>query len=135
MFPFVRSSLTNSKLSPEEAILAFLGLEAPLQHIVQSTFLNKNRIIIANMYSRYLGFPGGAVVKNPPASAGNVGLTPEPGRSPEEGNGNPFQYSFLGTHGQRSLVRYSRVATKSRTQLSMQAQQTPPVHLSLKRFI
>ena len=105
MFPFVRSSLTNSKLSPEEAILAFLGLEAPLQHIVQSTFLNKNRIIIANMYSRYLGFPGGAVVKNPPASAGNVGLTPEPGRSPEEGNGNPFQYSCLGSPMGRDGLR------------------------------
>ena len=96
MFPFVRLSLTNSKLSPEEAILAFLGLGAPLQHIVQSTFLNTNRIIIANIYSRYLGFPGGALVKNPLASAGNAGLIPEPGKSSEEGNGNLFQYSCLG---------------------------------------
>ena len=28
-----------------------------------------------------LGFPGGAVVKNPPASAGDVGSSPGPGRS------------------------------------------------------
>ena len=27
------------------------------------------------------GFPGGSVVKNPPASAGDVGLIPVPGRS------------------------------------------------------
>ena len=27
------------------------------------------------------GFPGGAVVKNPPASAGHMGLSPGPGRS------------------------------------------------------
>ena len=27
------------------------------------------------------GFPGGTVVKNPPASAGNTGLSPGPGRS------------------------------------------------------
>ena len=27
------------------------------------------------------GFPGGAVVKNPPASAGDTGLSPAPGRS------------------------------------------------------
>ena len=27
------------------------------------------------------GFPGGAVVKNPPASAGDMGLSPGPGRS------------------------------------------------------
>ena len=26
-------------------------------------------------------FPGGAVVKNPPANAGDVGLSPGPGRS------------------------------------------------------
>ena len=28
-----------------------------------------------------LGFPGGAVVKNPPANAGDAGLSPSPGRS------------------------------------------------------
>ena len=28
-----------------------------------------------------LGFPGGAVVKNPPASAGDTGSIPGPGRS------------------------------------------------------
>ena len=28
-----------------------------------------------------LGFPGGAVVKNPPANAGDMGLSPGPGRS------------------------------------------------------
>ena len=39
------------------------------------------------------GFPGGSVVKNPPANAGDVGLIPGSGRSPGEGNGNPFQYS------------------------------------------
>ena len=27
------------------------------------------------------GFPGGAVVKNPPASAGDMGSSPGPGRS------------------------------------------------------
>ena len=47
-----------------------------------------------------LGFPSGAVVKNPPANAGatgDAGLIPGSGRSPEEGNGNPVQYSCLGT--------------------------------------
>ena len=28
-----------------------------------------------------LGFPGGAVVKNPPANAGDMGSSPGPGRS------------------------------------------------------
>ena len=42
------------------------------------------------------GFPGGAVVKNPRASAGDTCSVPESGRSPGEGNGNPLQYSCLG---------------------------------------
>ena len=40
-------------------------------------------------------FPGGSVVKNLPANAGNEGLIPGSGRSSGEGNGNPFQYSCL----------------------------------------
>ena len=46
--------------------------------------------------------PSGSVVKNLPASAGDMGLIPElgrfpgSGRSPREGKGNPFQYSCLG---------------------------------------
>ena len=44
------------------------------------------------------GFPDGAVMKNPPASAGDagdLGLIPGSGRSPSGGNGNPLQYSWL----------------------------------------
>ena len=41
-------------------------------------------------------FPGGSVVKNLPAKAGDAGFIPGLGRSPREGNGNPLQYSFLG---------------------------------------
>ena len=44
------------------------------------------------------GFPGGAVVKNSPAKAGDdrdMGSTPGAGRSPGAGNGNPLQYSCL----------------------------------------
>ena len=41
------------------------------------------------------GFPGGSVVKNPPANAGDTGLIPGSGRSSGEGNGNPLQYSCL----------------------------------------
>ena len=37
-----------------------------------------------------MGFPGGSVVKNPPANAGDMGLIPGPGRSPGEENGNPL---------------------------------------------
>ena len=45
-----------------------------------------------------MGFPGGTVVKNLPASAGDtgdVGLILGPGRSPGVENDNPLQYSCL----------------------------------------
>ena len=42
-----------------------------------------------------LGFPDGAVLKNPPANAGDLGWIPGLGRSPGVGNGYPFQYSCL----------------------------------------
>ena len=41
-------------------------------------------------------FPGGSVVKNPPANAEDLGSIPGSGWSPEEGDGNPLQYSCLG---------------------------------------
>ena len=41
------------------------------------------------------GFPGGSVVKNMPVNAGDAGLIPGSGRSPEKGNGNPLQYCCL----------------------------------------
>ena len=45
-----------------------------------------------------LGFPGGTVIKNPPANAGDTGdegSVPGLGRSPRGGNGNLLQYSCL----------------------------------------
>ena len=42
-----------------------------------------------------MDFPGGSVVKNLPANAGDVGSVPGLGRSPGEGHGNPFHYSCL----------------------------------------
>ena len=57
------------------------------------------------------GFPGGSVVKNPPANAedtGDMSSIPGSGRSPGGENGNPLHYSCLEkSHGQRSLADYS----------------------------
>ena len=36
------------------------------------------------------GFPGGSVVKNPPADAADMGSIPGSGRSPREDSGNPL---------------------------------------------
>ena len=42
------------------------------------------------------GFPGESVIKKPPANSGDTSSIPGLGRSPGEGNGNPFQNSCLG---------------------------------------
>ena len=41
-------------------------------------------------------FPGGSVVKNPPANAGDMGSLPGPRRAPGKGKGSGLQYSCLG---------------------------------------
>ena len=51
------------------------------------------------------GFPGGSMVKNPPANAGDAGSIPGSGRAPGEGNGNPLQYSCLGNPKDRGAWR------------------------------
>ena len=42
-----------------------------------------------------MGLPGGSVVKNMPANAGDAGSIPGLRRSSGEGDGNPLQYSCL----------------------------------------
>ena len=76
-----------------------------------------------------LGFPGGRVVKNLPASAGDardVASIPGLGRSPGVEDGNPLQNSCL----EKSMDRGSWWATvhgvtKSQTRLS---RHPPPTH-------
>ena len=68
------------------------------------------------------GFPGGTVVKNLPANAGDAtdkGSIPASGRSPEVANSNPFQYSCLENSMDR-VVWPAKVhgIVKSQTRLS-----------------
>ena len=59
-----------------------------------------------------MGFPGGTMVKNPPANAGDMrdsGFIPGLGRSPGEVNENPLQYYCLGN----SMDRGAWQATQS----------------------
>ena len=42
-----------------------------------------------------MGFPGGSAGKEFTCNVGDLGSIPVLGRSPEEGNGYPFQYSGL----------------------------------------
>ena len=49
---------------------------------MQATCVIENFLVLKG------GFPGGSMVKNPPASAEDAGLISGAGRSPGEGNGN-----------------------------------------------
>ena len=68
----------------------------------------------------HLGFPGGAVVKNPPANAGvarDADSLSGSGRSPGVGNGNLLQYSCLRNPRDRGAwwARVQGVATQGQS--------------------
>ena len=66
-----------------------------------------------------VGFPGGSVVKNLPANAGDVGLISGLGRFPGIGNGNPLPYSCLENSMDRGAWRAEvHGVAKSQTRLS-----------------
>ena len=52
-----------------------------------------------------LGFSGGSHSKESSCNAGDLGLIPESGRSPGEGNGYLLQYSYLGNPMDRGAWR------------------------------
>ena len=74
-------------------------------------------VYLGPLYHLYMGFPGGSDGKASALNVGDPGSIPWSGRSPEEENGNPLQYSCLEnsmdggawwatkpTHGWRNLV-------------------------------
>ena len=101
-----------------------LALNANLVHIYHcyspNTFFDKlvvQKLIINSL--KYQGFPDGSEVKVSACKAGDLGLIPESGRSPGEGNGNPLQYSCL-ENSMDGGVWWATVhgVAKSRTRLS-----------------
>ena len=64
-----------------------------------------------------MSFSGGSVVKNSLANAGDLGSIPGSRRSPGEGNGNPLQYSCLGSPMDRGVWKATahREAKESET--------------------
>ena len=84
--------------------------------------------ILSSLYSETLnshesvGLPQWLSSKESAFQTGDMGLIPESGRSPTEGNGNPLQYSCL----ENPMDRGTQNATvhgvaKSQTELSMHA--------------
>ena len=75
-----------------------------------------SRPVISPVVSHLLAFPGGSVVKNPPANAGDVSWIPRSGRSPREGKGYTLQYSCLENSTDRgALQAIVHGVTKSQT--------------------
>ena len=68
---------------------------ATLGNRVGSGTWGVNGVLFVHSSETRVGFPGGAVLKDPPARAGDTGSVPGLGRSPGGGNGHPLQYSCL----------------------------------------
>ena len=94
-FTFIKRLLSSSSLSAIRVVSsAYLRLLIFLPAILISACVSSSpAIIITNNYTG--GFPGGSDGKESACSSGDPGLILGLGRSPEEGNGNPFQYSCL----------------------------------------
>ena len=74
---------------------------------VSETILSDTDVTICHNPYNILGFPVDSDSKESACNAGDLGLTPGLGRSPEEGNGYPLQYSGL----ENSMDRQARCAT------------------------
>ena len=61
----------------------------------RASSLNIERLLLIKENHISQGFPGGSDGKESACNAGDQGSIPGWGRSPEEGNGNPLQYSCL----------------------------------------
>ena len=78
----------------------------------------------------YSGFPGGSVVKNLSANAGDAGSIPGSRRSPGGGNSNPLQYPCLENPvGQGAWWAAVHGVAKSRTRLGCRAHRHTCRHL------
>ena len=99
---FPRTSSSPSK----NISLAFNKNGIKVMHLVPKSktfyahlFMQKHKVHIILFSWRPIfqlkGFPGGSVGKESACKAGDQGSIPGSGRSPEEGNGNPLEYSCL----------------------------------------
>ena len=77
------------------------------------------RVTVLGCFHLASGFPSGSDGKESACNAGDAGLIPELGRSPEEGNDCPLQYSCLeNSKDKEACWAAVHGVTKSWTQLS-----------------
>ena len=129
--PFVLQLLLLSVLRPEcgWALPVAIRTSYPSKNIQErfslncgeGTFLCQGSLsFIQKKWTLVFGFPGGSVVKNLPANAGDTGSIPGWGRSPGEGNGNPLQCSCLENPMDRGAWWLQSMGRMSRTKQQQQ---------------
>ena len=120
-YPLSSPSSSASNLSQHQGLFQWVSsldqvakvLEFQLQH---QSFQWRNSNSGLGLLRCIMGYHGGSAVKSPPAMQGSIS---ELGRSPGEGNGNPFQYSCLGNPTDKGAWRATVCeVAKSRTWLS-----------------
>ena len=89
--------------------------------------ITKNRhlklMILVLSYVWSKGFPGGSVVKSPPANARDTCSIPRLGRFLGEGNGNPLQYSCLVNPMDRGALQATVHQVKKELDMTWQLKQ------------
>ena len=94
------SSLKEPQMSSKMAIPFCIATDSDVCscHLFILSSIDIVTVLDFDHSNRCMGFPGGSVVKNLPASAGDtgdMGSIPGSGRFPGRRNGNPLQYSCL----------------------------------------
>ena len=86
---------TSINEAPTQMKTRWLNLLYTLK-IYSSSYLFLDKVLSISL-TQVIDFPGGSVVKNTPANAGDAASNPGSERSPGEENVNPLQYSWLGS--------------------------------------
>ena len=125
IFAVTTNILSNTSWNKLMAIICLFSRQylKPAFIFICSLFLWPTVVILKVSFiccpNPQMSSPGGSVVKNLPANAGDLGSIPGWGRSPGEGNGNPLQYSCLENPMDRgALQAIVHGVAKSYTQLS-----------------
>ena len=95
-----------------------------LYKLIHSTNISRVPGLHGPRNDKRQGFPGGSVLKSPPANSGDVGSVLGSGRTPGGGHGNPLQYSCLENPLDRGAWRAMvHGAARSRTRREAERRQ------------
>ena len=83
-------SINSSELS-----FLYVAIGVRISFVFRQNDMHIHVYVHTHIYGYVCIFPGGLVVNNPPANAGDPGLISGSGISPGERNGNPLQYTCL----------------------------------------